>query len=187
MYVLFCKMDSERHRQERLSHRRDLIKLSMARETFEEREARLIRQHDYMHKRRANERQSTATASPTCGSREPYEFTTWHFYNPCGIKRNTTTIHSMYVLLCNSPITRDHEHVIPIEDIHPYQMIFSGQKRCSVSNSLECVNILLLQSVGQHQKVMLCQVIQLQDKCFPRLDPRCFNICLVYGSCSRYW
>ena len=37
-------MDFERRRQERLSRRRELYRLRMARETPEEREARLIRQ-----------------------------------------------------------------------------------------------------------------------------------------------
>ena len=41
-----------------------------------------------------------------------------------------------------SPITHDHDHTIPTQDIHP----------SDVSNSLECVNILLLQPAGQHQE-----------------------------------
>ena len=50
-------MDSERRRQERLSRRRELYRLRMARETPEEREARLIRQLGYRRRRRADKRQ----------------------------------------------------------------------------------------------------------------------------------
>ena len=50
-------MDSERRRQERLSRRRELYRLRMARETPEEREVRLIRQREYRRRRRADERQ----------------------------------------------------------------------------------------------------------------------------------
>ena len=63
MYVLLCKMDSKRRRQERLSCRRELYGLRRARETPEEREAQLISQHSYMHRGRANECLFTATAS----------------------------------------------------------------------------------------------------------------------------
>ena len=49
-------MDSERRRQERLSRRRELYRLHMARETPEEREVRLIRQRDYRHRRRGERR-----------------------------------------------------------------------------------------------------------------------------------
>ena len=51
-------MDSDgRRREERLSRRRELYRLRMARETPEEMEARLIRRREYMRRRRANERQ----------------------------------------------------------------------------------------------------------------------------------
>ena len=49
-------MDSERRWQERLSRRRKLYRLHMARETPEEREARLIRQRDYRRRRRGERR-----------------------------------------------------------------------------------------------------------------------------------
>ena len=57
--VLLCKMDSERRWQERsrLSPGRELYRLRMVRETPKEREAQLIRQQDYMYRRRTNERQ----------------------------------------------------------------------------------------------------------------------------------
>ena len=53
--ALECEMDSERRRQERLSRRRELYRLRMARETPEEREARLITRREYMRRRRAIE------------------------------------------------------------------------------------------------------------------------------------
>ena len=50
----------------------------------------------------------------------------------------------------------------------------------NASNCLECINILLIQSAGQHQEILPCQDVQLQDNCFLRLAPRCLNTCLVY-------
>ena len=50
-------MESERRRQERLCYRRELYQLRMASKSPQEREARLARQCNYMHRRRANERQ----------------------------------------------------------------------------------------------------------------------------------
>ena len=40
-------MDSKKRRQEKLSRRRELYRLRMARETPKEKEARLIRQYEY--------------------------------------------------------------------------------------------------------------------------------------------
>ena len=54
----------------------------------------------------------------------------------------------------------------------------------TLGNSLDYItNILLMQSPAQHQKIMPCQVGQLQGRCFLRLAPQCFNICLVINSC----
>ena len=50
--------------KDRVSRRRELYKLRMARETPEEREARLIRQREYMRRRRANERQQQLQVEP---------------------------------------------------------------------------------------------------------------------------
>ena len=50
----------------------------------------------------------------------------------------------------------------------------------TLGNSLDYItNILLMQSPAQHHKIMPCQVGQLQGRCFLRLTPQCFNICLV--------
>ena len=66
MYVLseVLSVAMDRHREERLSRRRELYRLCMARETPGEREARLLRQRDYMRRRRANEHQQQLEAEP---------------------------------------------------------------------------------------------------------------------------
>ena len=128
------------------------------------REAQLIRQRDYMY-RWTNERQQQLhyTDLP-CG-------TSIICVTLKGIQRKSTaTCRST-----NSPITRSHNHTIPIDDVHPSDDLQSTEQVFSVINSLECENILLLQSAGQHalpiysaSRQMLCQAC-----------PRCLNICLV--------
>ena len=53
-YVL---MDSKSGRQEKVSHRRELYRVRMVSETPEEKEVRLIKQRNYMYRKRANEHQ----------------------------------------------------------------------------------------------------------------------------------
>ena len=53
-YVL---MDSKSGRQERVSRRRELYRVRMVSETSEEKEVRLIKQRNYMYRKRANEHQ----------------------------------------------------------------------------------------------------------------------------------
>ena len=46
---------------------------------------------------------------------------------------------------------------------------YSTEEVLNVSNSFECMNILLIQPAGQHQEIVPWQDVQLQDNCFLRL------------------